>query len=410
MYNKFAFNNISKGDSMTLELDLYQTVAVAVLVFALGAYLRKKINWLEKYCIPAPVIGGILFALMTLFLNVTDTMSIKTDDTMKNVFMMLFFTTVGYTASLKLLKKGGLQVFIFVGVATLLVLLENGIGVMVAKIFNLDPLIGLSVGSIPMIGGHGTAGSFGPLLEKIGVEGATTISVSSATFGLIVGGLIGGPVAKRLIAKHNLTSEDTKNYDSFTEEQTNKKATTEEFLKAFSMLFIAAGIGSVISGLIQKTGFTFPSYIGAMLAAAMLRNISDITHRFSVLENIIEILGNVSLALFLSMALMSLRLWELATLAIPMGVALLAQTIVVALFAYFVVFKIMGKDYEAAVMSSATCGFGMGATPNAIANMQAITSIYGPAHKAFFIVPLVGSLFIDFINGTILTIFINVLG
>lgn len=405
-----TFDNKSKGDSMTLELDLYQTVAVAVLVFALGAYLRKKINWLEKYCIPAPVIGGILFALMTLFLNVTDTMSIKTDDTMKNVFMMLFFTTVGYTASLKLLKKGGLQVFIFVGVATLLVLLENGVGVMVAKIFNLDPLIGLCVGSIPMVGGHGTAGSFGPLLEKIGVEGATTISVSSATFGLIVGGLIGGPVAKRLIAKHNLTSENAKNYDSFTEEQTNKKATTEEFLKAFSMLFIAAGIGSVISGLIQKTGFTFPSYIGAMLAAAALRNISDITHRFSVLENIIEILGNVSLALFLSMALMSLRLWELATLAIPMGVALLAQTIVVALFAYFVVFKIMGKDYEAAVMSSATCGFGMGATPNAIANMQAITSIYGPAHKAFFIVPLVGSLFIDFINGTILTIFINILG
>lgn len=396
---------------MTLNLDLYQTVAVAVLVFGLGAYLRKRVNWLEKYCIPAPVIGGILFALMTLFLNVTDTMTIKTDDTMKNIFMMLFFTTVGYTASLKLLKKGGLQVFIFVGVATMLVILQNGVGVAIAKIFHLDSLIGICVGSIPMIGGHGTAGSFGPLLEKIGVQGATTISVSAATFGLIVGGLIGGPVAKKLIAKHNLTSDENKqqDIDDFTGERTKQKATTEEFLKAFSMLFIAAGIGSIISGLIQKTGATFPSYIGAMLAAAILRNISDITQKFTVLENIIEILGNVSLALFLSMALMSLRLWELATLAIPMTIALLAQTAVLALFAYYVVFNIMGKDYEAAVMSSATCGFGMGATPNAIANMQAITSIYGPAHKAFFIVPLVGSLFIDFINGTVLTLLINVL-
>lgn len=399
---------------MTISLDLYQTMAVAVLVYALGSYLRKKIYFLEKYCIPAPVIGGIIFALLTLILNVTDTMTINTDDTMKNVFMTLFFTTVGYTASFKLLKKGGIQVFIFTGVATVLVLLQNTIGAWLASLFDLNPLMGLCLGSVPMIGGHGTAAAFGPLLENShNVIGAETVSISAATFGLIMGGLIGGPVAKRLISKNSLTCKSSKlddAVDDFTGEKNDSKPTTEDFIKAFSMLFIAAGIGSIISMLIQKTGATFPSYIGAMLAAALLRNISDATQSsFGVLEDIVEILGNVSLALFLSLALMGLKLWQLADLAVPMVVILGAQTILLAVFSYFVVFRVMGRDYEAAVMSSASCGFGMGATPNAIANMQAITTLYGPAHKAFFIVPLVGSLFIDFINGSILTAFINFL-
>ena len=263
-----------------------------------------------------------------------------------------------------------------------------------------------------MVGGHGTAGSFGPLLEEMGVAGAATVSVAAATFGLIMGGLIGGPIAKSLINRKKLTcknSSDESAIDSFSEEKINEKPTTDQFLKAFSMLFLAAGIGSVISTAIQKTGLTFPSYIGAMLAAALLRNLSDVTKKFGLMEDIIGILGNVSLSLFLSMALMSLKLWELAELAVPMVVMLFAQTVLMALLAYFVTFNAMGRDYEAAVMSSASCGFGMGATPNAIANMQAITNIYGPAPKAFFIVPLVGSLFIDFINGSVLTFLINLL-
>lgn len=398
---------------MHVNLDIYQTMAVAVLVYALGAYLRKKVHFLEKYCIPAPVIGGIIFSIATLILNITDTLTLTIDDTMKKLFMTLFFTTVGYTASFKLLKKGGLQVMIFTGVATLLVICQDALGVWLTKMFDINPLLGLCLGSIPMIGGHGTAGAFGPLIENMGVVGASTVSISAATFGLIMGGLIGGPVANRLISKNNLSctaSKDDNAIDEFTGEKNDAKPTTENFLKAFSMLFIAAGLGSVVSMLIQKTGATFPSYIGAMLCAAAMRNIFDATSQpFGVLEDIIEILGNVSLALFLSLALMGLRLWELADLAVPMVVILAAQTLLLALFAYFLVFKIMGKDYEAAVMSSAACGFGMGATPNAIANMQAITTIYGPAHRAFFIVPLVGSLFIDFINGSILTTWINFL-
>ena len=386
---------------------------MAVIVFAMGSFLRKKVPLFERYCIPAPVIGGILFALLTLVLNLTDIMTIQTDDTMKDVFMTLFFTSVGYTASLKLLKKGGIQVILFTLAATVVVILQDLLGVSLASLLGLDPLMGLCVGSIPMVGGHGTAGSFGPLLEKeFGLVGATSVSVASATFGLIIGGLIGGPVAKRRIRKKNLTCGavlDEQGVERFSEEKLGEKPDFPQVLTAFSMLFLAAGIGTFLSTLINKTGVTVPSYIGAMLAAALLRNLSDVTKKFFVMEDIIGTLGNVSLALFLSMALMGLRLWELADLAGPMVIMLLAQTLLMAVLAYFFIFTIMGRDYEAAVMSSAACGFGMGATPNAIANMQAITSVYGPAPRAFFIVPLVGSLFIDFINGAVLTIFINII-
>ena len=399
---------------MTLiSLNLYQTVAVAVVVFYGGNFLKKKVSLFQKYCIPAPVIGGIIFALMTLCLNMAGIMTIKTDETMQNVFQTLFFTSVGYTASFKLLKKGGLQVAVFVVITTLIVIGQDLIGVVMAYIFGLDPTIGLCTGSIAMVGGHGTSASFGPLLEnQYGVSSAYTIAIASATFGLVMGGLIGGPIAKRLITKRGLSSEileDPQHMDDFSEEKIERHLETDEFLKAFSMLFLAAGIGTIISSLIEKTGFTFPSYIGAMLAAALIRNLSDVTKKFNVMENVVSLLGSVSLSLFLSMALMSLKLWELASLAVPMVVMLLIQTVFMAFFAYFVTFNLMGRDYEAAVMSSACCGFGMGATPNAIANMQAITGIYGPAPKAFFIVPLVGSLFIDFINGFVITFFINFL-
>lgn len=393
---------------MTFTLDIYQTAAVAVFVYALGSLIKKKITFFNKYCIPASVIGGILFACLTLGLNLTGAVTIVTDTTLQNIFMTLFFTSVGYTASLKLLKKGGIQVLVFLLVATVLIVLQNVTGVTLAQLLGLDPLMGLCVGSVPLVGGHGTSGAFGPMLEQdFGVAGAATVSISVATFGLILGGVIGGPVAKRRIRKHNLTPEDTQQQTEAYGDRTEKPHTPEEFMKAFFLLFVAAGIGSVISGLIQKTGITFPSYIGAMLAAALLRNLSDTKEQTTVVEDIVSLLGNACLTLYLAMALMSLRLWELANLALPMLVILLVQTVLMVLFAYFVVYFVMGRNYEAAVMSSATCGFGMGATPNAIANMQAITDVYGPAPRAFFVVPLVGSLFVDFVNSAILTMFIN---
>lgn len=393
---------------MTLTLDLYQTAAVAVFVYALGSFIKKKADFFNKYCIPASVIGGIIFACLTLTLNLTGTLTVVTDTTLQNIFMTLFFTSVGYTASFALLKKGGVQVFVFLLVSTLLIIMQNAAGVALASLLGMDPLMGLCVGSIPLVGGHGTSGAFGPMLEnEFGVAGAATVSISVATFGLIIGGIIGGPVAKSRIRRHNLTPENTEKLTEEYGDRSEKPHTPEEFMKAFFILFVAAGLGSVISGLMQKTGVTFPSYIGAMLAAALLRNLSDTTGKLTVVEDIVSLLGNACLTLYLAMALMSLRLWELANLALPMMVILVAQTLLMALYAYFIVFIVMGRNYEAAVMSSATCGFGMGATPNAIANMQAITDVYGPAPRAFFVVPLVGSLFVDFVNSAILTMFIN---
>ena len=393
----------------TITLDLFQTVALAVVVLALGNLLRKKLTVLQKYCIPAPVIGGLIFAILALILYVSGIVEFKMDGTMKDVFMTLFFTSVGFTASLPLLKKGGIGTIIFVGVAIVLVIGQDVIGMAIAKMFGLDPTIGLCCGSISMVGGHGTSASFGPILQDdFGVAGAEVVAVAAATFGLVSGGLIGGPIARRLITKHNLTSTATSNKSTETIESNVVEGDMgERILKALSLLFFAAGIGMYVAAWIKMTGVTFPTYIGAMLVGAIIRNIGDLSGKYTVDDEMIGNIGNACLSLFLAIALMTLKLWQLAELAVPMIVMLLAQVIFMAIFTYFVVFNIMGRDYEAAVMASATCGFGMGATPNAIANMQAITSLYGPAPKAFFIVPLVGSLFIDFFNGSILTFLIN---
>lgn len=395
---------------MTLKLDMLQTIALAVIVLLLGQGLKKKVGFLEKYCIPAPVVGGLIFALLALALRQTGVLVFEMDETLKNVFMTAFFTTVGFTASFKLLKKGGIKVLVFLALATVLVVLQNILGVSLAKVFGLNPLIGLSTGSVPMTGGHGTSGAFAPLFEDAGAVGATTVAMASATFGLIMGSMIGGPIAKKLIEKNSLTSKN-KNLDktlSVNKEET-KKLIPENFMAASVQIILAMGIGTVISVILQKTGMTFPSYIGAMFAAAIMRNISDMTSFINVRMDEIDIIGNISLSIFLSMALMTLKLWELADLAGPLVVMLLAQTVLMAVFAYFVTFNLMGRDYEAAVITSGHCGFGMGATPNAIANMETLAEKYGAAPVAFFILPLVGSLFIDFFNAAVITTFMNFL-
>ena len=282
--------------------------------------------------------------------------------------------------------------------------------------FGLNPLIGLSTASVPMVGGHGTAGAFGPIFEKAGAAGATTVAMASATFGLIMGSVIGGPIGKRLIEKNNLPYPmkmvNSKAYEEAapTIENTAKQLIPENFMAAVSQILLAMGIGTIISTLLEKTGMTFPTYIGAMFAAAILRNISDSTNSYKIHLDEIDIIGGISLSLFLSMALMGLKLWQLADLALPLIVMLLAQTILMGLFVYFITFNLMGRDYDAAVMCSGNCGFGMGATPNAMANMGAMTAKYGIAPRAFFIVPLVGSLFIDFCNAGVVTMFMNFFG
>ena len=399
---------------MELSLDMYQTVALAVIFYFLGCYIRKNVSFFSKFCIPAPVIGGLIFALINLGLRTSGVLVLNLTDTLQSVFMTVFFCSIGFTASFRLLKKGGVQVFIFLAVAIVLVVLQNVLAVLLAGVFNLDPLLGLCTGSIPMVGGHGTAGSFGPLFENdLGVLGANTVAIAAATFGLIGGSLIGGPIANRLIVKRGLKpvcNQYSEQEETVLEEVLPEvhEVDTDRFMNAIAILFIAMGIGSIVYNFFKSINLTFPTYIGAMLIGALIRNVCDLK-KMSLPEREIEVCGSVGLSVFLAMALMSLRLWELAALALPLVVMLLAQTLLMAVYATFVTFNVMGRDYEAAVLAAANCGFGMGATPNAMANMQSVSSKFGPAPKAFFIVPLVGSLFIDFFNSGILTIFINVL-
>ncbi len=398
---------------MIIQLDMVQSISLAVILLLLGEFLVKKINFLSKYCIPAPVVGGLLFSILALILKQNNIMEFVIDDTLQTLTMTIFFTSVGFSASFELLKNGGIKVFLFLGTAILLVIIQNVVSIGLTYIFDLNPLLGIAIGSVPMTGGHGTAAAFGPEIVKKGIVGADTVAIASATFGLVAGGIIGGPIGKQLIENNNLldkqSNKKTYNFELNVVDKTNGNLIPNNFYIATFELLIAMGIGTIISALLKKTGLTFPSYIGAMLAGALVRNISDFTNLYDVPTTEINILGEISLSLFLSMALMSLKLWELASLAIPMILILLTQTFIMYLFAKYITFNVMGKDYDAAVLAAGHCGFGLGATPNGIANMNSIVNKFGPAPIAFFILPLVGSLFIDFFNTVIVTIILNLL-
>lgn len=395
---------------MKVQLDMYQTLAIAVLVLLLGSYLRKKIKFLERFCIPAPVVGGLLFAIFTCICYVTHILEFSFDDTLKEVCMVFFFTSVGFQANLKVLKKGGKSMVIFLGLVIVLIFIQNGVAVGLSKVIGLDSLIGMCTGSIPMVGGHGTAGAFGPVLEDFNVKGATTICTAAATFGLIFGSLVGGPLGKRLIEKKNLLDTAIPEDDSLLiEDEKKHERHSRMYASAVFQLIIAIGIGTIFSWMLTKTGLTFPIYIGAMIAAALIRNIGEYSGKFDICMGEINDLGGICLSLFLGIAMITLKLWQLASLALPLVMLLGAQVILIFLFTYFVIFYVMGKDYDAAVLAAGTCGFGMGATPNAMANMQALCDRYAPSIKAYLLIPLVGSLFADFINSLVITFFINLL-
>ncbi|MGX6592251.1 sodium/glutamate symporter [Cetobacterium ceti] len=392
--------------------NMAQTLAIAIILLLIGRYIKAKISFFEKFFIPAPVIGGVIFAIFTLIGHSTNSFTFAFDGNLKDLLMIAFFTTIGFLASLKMLKKGGIQVFIFLAVAVLLVIIQNLAGVGMAKMFGLNPLLGLAAGSVPLTGGHGTSGAFGPVLEAAGAHGALSVAIASATFGLVAGCMIGGPIAKRLMIKHQLKSydEETPLYtDETLEKDTVQNASEATIFKAIVFIAISMGIGSFVGPFAKTFGVTLPPYIGPMLIAAIFRNIFDSSKKELPLHSI-NIIGNISLQLFLAMALMTMRLWELAALALPLVVMLVVQTIIMALYAHFVTFNIMGRDYDAAVLATGHCGFGMGATPNAMANMETFTTANGPSPNAFFVIPLVGSLFIDFVNAAIITLFINIFG
>lgn len=395
---------------MHLELNMYQTLAIAVLVLILGKFLKKKFNFLEKFCIPAPVVGGLIFAIMTCVLYGLGIAELSFDDTLREVCMVFFFTSVGFQANLKVLKSGGKSLIIFLGIVIGLILAQNFLAVGMSQVLKLNPLIGLCTGSIPMVGGHGTAGAFGPVLEDFNVASATTLCTAAATFGLITGSLIGGPIGKQLIEKKDLLKTAITEDDSLLVEEEKKHTRhTTMYPSAVFQLILAIGLGTIFSWLLTKTGMTFPVYIGAMIAAALIRNVGEYSGKFTIYMGEINDIGGISLSLFLGMSMITLKLWQLASLALPLVILLGAQILLMFLFARFVVFNIMGRDYDAAVLAAGTCGFGMGATPNAMANMQAICDRYAPSVKAYLIIPLIGSLFADFLNSLIVTFFINLL-
>ena len=342
---------------MNITLDMYQTIAVAVIVLMAGAFLKKRISFLQKFCIPAPVIGGLLFAILTLVLYMTGVAVIDFDDTLKEVCMVFFFTSVGFQANLKVLKSGGKSLIVFLFLVIMLIVMQNFSAIGLANLIGLDSLTGMTTGSIPMVGGHGTAGAFGPVLEDFGVQGATTVCTAAATFGLIAGSLMGGPVGNRLIKKHNLIATIKTEDDSIlVEEEEKHERHFSMYAPAVFQLIIAVGLGTVVSDLLSLTGMTFPIYIGAMIVAAIMRNIGEYTGKITIHMGEINDLGGICLSLFLGIAMITLKLWQLADLALPLIILLAGQVVLMFLFSYFVVFNIMGRDYDAAVLAAGTCG------------------------------------------------------
>lgn len=395
---------------MIIHLDMYQTLAIAVVVLMLGQFLKMKINFLEKFCVPAPVVGGLIFAIFTCVCYATGIAEFDFDDTLREVCMVFFFTSVGFQANLKVLKKGGKSLIVFVLLVVVLIFAQNFLAVGVASLLGLNKLIGMCTGSIPMVGGHGTSGAFGPVLEDFNISGATTICTAAATFGLVAGSLIGGPIGRKLIEKKNLLSTVVPEDDSLlVEDEKKHERHTNMYAIAVFQLIIAVGIGTIFSKLLTLTGMTFPVYIGAMIAAALIRNIDEYTGKFNIHMGEINDVGGISLSLFLGIAMITLKLWQLSDLALPLVVLLMIQVVLIYVFARYVVFNIMGRDYDAAILAAGTCGFGMGATPNAMANMQVLCEKYAPSVKAYLLIPLIGSLFADFINSLVITLFINIL-
>lgn len=395
---------------MEIQIDMYQTLALSVVVLMLGQFLKQKINFLEKFCIPSPVVGGLIFSVLTCILYSTGVVEFTFDDTLREVCMVFFFTSVGFQANLKVLKSGGKALSIFLGLVIVLIFMQNLLAVGVSHLIGLDSLVGLCTGSIPMVGGHGTAGAFGPVLEDFNVQGATTICTAAATFGLVAGSLIGGPIGKRLIEKKHLLDTIVTEDDSLLiEEEKKHERHSNMYAAAVFQLILAVGLGTIISELLTKTGLTFPIYIGAMIVAAIIRNVGEYSGKFDIYMGEINNLGGICLSLFLGIAMITLKLWQLAELALPLMILLGAQLLLIFLYTYFVVFRVMGKDYDAAVLAAGTCGFGMGATPNAMANMQVLCDRYAPSVKAYLLVPLIGSLFADFINSLVITLFINII-
>ncbi len=411
----------------SIELDMIQTAGIGALALIVGMVLTRKVGFLQKFCIPSPVSGGIIFSLFTLILYGWFDVEVSFDNTLGDVFMLAFFTSVGFQSDLKVIKQGGKLLVIMLTLLVVMIAMQNLMPMVITRLMGVDALIGMAAGSISMTGGHGTAGGFASVLEDLGLHGAGTIGMAAATFGLIAGSMIGGPLAERII-RTKLTHEQMQPQDEEIDPAMagiesdeaspagrEKRVSTNEqefqqYAKATYSILLVMGGGTLLSWLLTKTGVTFPTYFGALILAAIVRNVIGFVNSEKLLDmdRIISV-GNISLSLFLGMAMISLKLWELHSLAMPLIFILASQVLMMALFALFVAFPLLGRDYDAAVLCAGMCGFGLGATPNAMANMSAVCYKYRYTVKPFLIVPVIGAMFADLINTGMITLFLNLL-
>jgi len=428
---------------VSIELDMIQTAGIGALALIVGMVLTRKVAFLQKFCVPSPVSGGIIFSLITLMLYGWFGVEVSFDGTLKDVFMLAFFTSVGFQSDLKVIKQGGKLLAIMLTLLVAIIALQNIMPIGITRLLGVDPLIGMAAGSISMTGGHGTAGGFASVLEGMGLHGAGTIGMAAATFGLIAGSMIGGPLAERII-RTKLTHEQMQPQDEDIDPamagiesdeaspagRTKRVSTNEQefqqYAKASYCIILVMGGGTLLSWLFAKTGITFPTYFGALILAAITRNTIGFfsykeddgdnqssgkwvkADKLLDMDRIISV-GNICLSMFLGMAMISLKLWELQSLALPLIVILVSQVLMIALFAYLVAFPLLGRDYDAAVLCAGMCGFGLGATPNAMANMSAVCYKYRYTVKPFLIVPIIGAMFADLINTGIISLFLNLL-
>ncbi len=419
-----------------IELDMIQSAGIGALALIAGMILTRKVAFLQKFCVPSPVSGGIIFSLMTLALYGWCDIEVSFDGTLKDVFMLAFFTSVGFQSDLKVIKKGGKLLVIMLSLLVVMIAMQNLMPMGITRLMGVDPLIGMAAGSISMTGGHGTAGGFASVLEGMGLHGAGTIGMAAATFGLIAGSMLGGPLAEKII-RTKLTHEQMQAPDEEIDPamagiesdeasptgRTKRVSTNEQefqqYAKATYCIILVMGGGTLLSWLFAKTGITFPTYFGALILAAIARNtIGFVSYkedgkwkkaeRLLDMERIISV-GNICLSMFLGMAMISLKLWELQSLALPLVVILVSQVLMMGLFAFFVAFPMLGRNYDAAVLCAGMCGFGLGATPNAMANMSAVCYKYRYTVKPFLIVPIIGAMFADFINTGMITLFLNMI-
>ena len=418
---------------MEVTLNGYYTLILATLVLLLGRFLVKNIKFLEDFNIPEPVAGGLVAAAIVYALNLIWGYSFNFNQALQTATMLMFFASIGLSADFGRLKAGGSPLLIFTIVVSVFIVLQDVVGVAMASVLGLDPLLGLVTGSISLTGGHGTAGAWGIVLEEqYGVVGATTLGIAAATYGLVAGGLIGGPVARRLINKMGIKPAPINHHQSDVEKLAGKQSlystkhdedsddrqeemfekpdnirliTASSTIESLALFAGALAFADLMTIIAAGTAFELPTFVWALAGGVIIRNALTMVFNFDMFDRAIDVIGNASLSLFLAMALLSLKLWELTDLAGPVLIILLVQTAVMIAYAYFVTYRIMGKDYDAAVLAAGHCGFGMGATPTAIANMQAVTDRYLPSPKAFLIVPMVGAFFVDIVNATVLQIF-----